>query len=330
MEPQVVRDIVEQAGRAPSVHNTQPWRFVARGDRIEFWTDPSRNLDVLDPDGRARHISCGAALLHARVAAARAGYAATVTVVPDEGQPDHLADLALTPADPQPSDRELGDAIAARRTTRAPFIAEPLAADAVDALRHAAEAEGCWLRVVEDPAEAVAVAVLLARADELEAADPAYRDELRRWTGAADDATEGVPASAVPDVPPGRRGSNYRLRDFVADRDQELAASSDDLDPPPAERPLVAVLGTVEDDLAAWLTAGQGLGRLLLVGAARGVAASPMTQPLEIPDTRRKLAVELGVVGHPQMVLRLGYASEATAAATPRRPLNEILTEEDS
>ena len=333
---QLLREIVEQAARAPSVHNTQPWRFVARGNTLELWTDPSRGLQVLDPTGRARHLSCGAALLHARVAAARAGYVADVTLLPDPNQADHLADLRLTAARPEPpdtSDIELAEAIAARRTTRAAFTPEPLSDEVVALLRQAAETEDCWLRVIDDAEDAAAITVVMARADELESADPAYREELRRWTGAGDDATEGIPVSAVPDVPPSRRGSNYRLRDFVADREEESGAPvAAAVDPPAAERPLVAVLGTSDDDVAAWLAAGQGLGRLLLVAAARGVAASPMTQPLEIPDTRRRLAVELGLVGHPQMILRLGFADADAGgpAVTPRRPVADILTEEGS
>jgi hypothetical protein len=66
--------------------------------------------------------------------------------------------------------------------------------------------------------------VLTARADEAESADPGYQEELRRWTTAADAASEGVPASAVPRVAPSRRGSNYRLRDFVPDREEQPGA----------------------------------------------------------------------------------------------------------
>ena len=329
MDQQVLRDVVAQAARAPSIYNTQPWRFVTRGDTIELWTDPARGLAVLDPTGRARHLSCGAALLHARVAAADAGFAVTVTALPEPTQPEHLADLRLDGATRPPrEDSALAGAIATRRTTRAPFTDETVPDEVLAALRRAAEAEGCWLRIVTSSEDAAAVAVLLARADELEAADPAYRDELRRWTGAAGDrGTEGVPDSAVPDVPPSHRGSNYRLRDFVADRDT-VEAGAMSQDPPPVERSLVAVLGTPDDDVPSWLAAGQGLGRLLLTAAARGVTASPMTQPLEIPDTRRRLATELGLLGHPQMILRLGYAPDGEAPATPRRPVEEILTEE--
>jgi hypothetical protein len=89
----------------------------------------------------------------------------------------------------------------------------------------------------------------------------------------------------------------------------------------------VLVLGTLDDDVEAWLAAGQALGRVLLMATARGVAASPMTPPLEIADTRRRLAVEFGVVGHP---LRLGYTGDDDAASTPRQAVEDILVERDA
>jgi nitroreductase len=335
MEEQTIRAIVESATRAPSIHNTQPWRFVAHDDTIEVWTDPARGLKVLDPTGRGRHISCGAALLHARLAAADAGYAATVTLLPDPAEPTHLADLALQPAPPrspagaggsagelsagEPSDSDLAAAIPARHTSREPFSDEPIAADTVRELRDAVAAEGAWLRIIETPEDATAVAVLLAHADEIQAADPAYVDELRTWTQRGDTG-DGIPSAAVPHTAPAERGSNYRLRDFVADREPDAAASHE---PPPVERPLIAVLGTTDDDVRAWIAAGQALGRLLLTATAHGVTASPLTQALEIPATRAGLGNELGVVGHPQMLLRLGYGK--SGAPTPRRPIEDVL-----
>jgi hypothetical protein len=93
---------------------------------------------------------------------------------------------------------------------------------------------------------------------------------------------------------------------------------------------LVAVLGTPGDDVPSWIASGQALGRLLLTAASIGVAASPLTQPLEVPYIRQRLTVELGLLGHPQMMLRLGYVSadgEERVVATPRRPVTDIITE---
>jgi nitroreductase len=330
MDEQTTRAIVESATRAPSIHNTQPWRFVSRADTVEVWTDPTRGLKVLDPTGRGRLISCGAALVQARLAAAAAGYAATVTLLPDPAEPNHLADLALHPTEAGAEERadivdsDLAAVIPERHTTRKRFSDEPIAAETIAQLREAAVSEGAWLRIIDTPEDATAVAVLLARADEVQAADPDYVAELRQWTHRGGTG-DGVPASAIPETAPAERGSNYRLRDFVADREPDATSPHD---PPPVERPLIAVLGTTDDDVRSWIAAGQALGRLLLTAAAHGVTASPLTQALEVPATRIGLAAELGLIGHPQMLLRLGYG--ASGAPTPRRPIDDVLERSDT
>lgn len=84
------------------------------------------------------------------------------------------------------------------------------------------------------------------------------------------------------------------------------------------------LLGTMGDDRAAWVQAGRALGRLLLRLTVAGLAASPLTQALDWPATRTRLQVELSLVGHPQMLLRLGWPSGA-GPTTGRRPVAEVL-----
>lgn len=323
----LVRSLVAAATRAPSVHNTQPWRFIAHDDVIELWTDPSRGLPVVDPDGRARHISCGAALVLGRVAATGSGRAVRVTTLPDAEAPEHLADLQLGDRrEADDEERALAAAIAARHTERGTFDETPVPPELVRALAEAVQAESCWLRVVDSADDVAAVAVLLARADDVQSADPAYKEELRRWTGREEGSTEGVPVSAVPAEAPADRGSSYRLRDFDADRDQSGPQWAGE--PPRPEHPLVVVLGTDHDDIVAWLAAGQAMGRLLLTATVHGLVASPMTQALEVPETRARLATELGLVGHPQVVLRVGRAPHGTPADggyANRRPVEDVL-----
>ncbi len=327
MADDLVHAVVSAATRAPSVHNTQPWRFVAHENVIELWTDPSRGLPVVDPDGRARHLSCGAALLLARVTAAGLGSAARVTTLLDAAAPEHLADLELAGAhQPGEDERALAAAVGVRHTERGVFDDSPVPPQLVRALAEAVRAEGCWLRVVDSADDAAAVTVLLARADDVQSADPAYREELRQWTGRDEDSGDGIPAAAVPAEAPAQRGSSYRLRDFDADRDDREPRWSGE--PPRPEHPLVVLIGTEHDDPASWLAAGQALGRLLLTATVHGLVASPMTQALEVPDTRSRLAAELGLVGHPQMVLRVGLAAQAsptTGGRARRRPVDDVV-----
>ena len=92
-----IRNILELARRAPSVHNTQPWRWRIDGRLLQLRADRSRQLRVADPLGRNFMISCGCALHHAVVGAGALGWRASVDLLPERAEPDVVARLHLVP-----------------------------------------------------------------------------------------------------------------------------------------------------------------------------------------------------------------------------------------
>ena len=192
----------------------------------------------------------------------------------------------------------------------------------MEELRAAVEAESAWLRPLNRPEDLPVVATVLAHADETERSDPAYVEELAKWSSFDESAREGVPRSAVDSTPVSERGSSYKLRDFDVDSSVTRGYEHTD-DPPAAEHPLVVVVGTAQDDPRSWLEAGMALGHLLLLATARGLSAAPMTQALEVPAARLQLGHGIGATGHPQMLLRIGYGTGHPT--THRRPVDEVL-----
>ncbi|MEU4749761.1 nitroreductase, partial [Micromonospora tulbaghiae] len=57
----VLEAAARQSLHAPSVFNTQPWRWRVTTDALELRADPDRQLAHTDPDGRLLMLSCGAA-----------------------------------------------------------------------------------------------------------------------------------------------------------------------------------------------------------------------------------------------------------------------------
>jgi hypothetical protein len=90
-------------------------------------------------------------------------------------------------------------------------------------------------------------------------------------------------------------------------------------------QPLVAVLGTVGDTPGDQLVAGQALQRVLLTATDDGLAASLVSQPIEVARAREQLRLALHQPGPPQMVLRIGYG--LPGRPTPRRPVREVMAE---
>lgn len=328
MEAHDLRPILEAAVRAPSVHNTQPWRFfvhpasAAGRDVIDVLADRERLLAVADPFGRELHISCGAAIELARIGGRSTGRSCTVHLLPDAHAPDRLAEISLGGAEPPtPEEERLAEAVSLRYTERGRFEDRPVPKELLEEMQGCAEEFETWVRPLDRPGDETVAAVLVARAGEIESANPEYESELTAWSGERLGASDGIPASVLPPPDEQPRGSPFRLRDFAGDAE---AGHVTEERPPRPEHPLVVLFGTAGDDKYHWLQAGRALGRCLLIAASAGVAASPMTQVLEVVSTRAMLTKELGLVGHPQVLVRMGYAHGHQRA--PRRPLDEVVT----
>ena len=310
------RQIVEAATHAPSVHNSQPWRFSCEADGLHLYADETRRLTVLDPYGRLLHLSCGAALLHAQVAARALGLDAAAELLPDADDPSRLATLRLSAGSGPSSDEQaLADAIALRHTYRDAFDDQRLPETLLTRFRLAAEAQGARLRALTEPDDLVELAVLLSWADSIEEADPAYRRELAAWVH-TELAEDGIPVAALPDDP--ERGSSLRLRDFALSGPRSGGG-----EPPVAEHPDVVVILSDDDSPRSWLQAGQAFGAVLLHAAHEGVMAQPLAQVTDFPAVRLRLRQALSLAGMPQLALRLGYATGV--AATPRRSVDDVL-----
>jgi nitroreductase len=312
-----VRRIVEEATRAPSVHNTQPWRWRSGPASVELIADASRRLPATDLDGRSMVISCGAALHHAQVAASALGWATAVTRFPDPSRTDLLARLDLSPAPPRPDGAELLDTLRARCTDRRRFTSWPVPPSR---LRHLADVARQWdtgAAALVDPAERFRSERLVMEAAELQ---QARRDAIAERDAWLDHSLrDGVPSAALVDS--GVLADAYPHR-FEAATDPELRGQ--DL----AMTDGLVVLFGVEDDPPSWLRAGEGLSAMWMAAAAGGLSMVPLSQVTEVDRTRQAFRTEvLHGFGHPLILTRVGWQAigRSDLVRTPRRPLDEVL-----
>jgi nitroreductase len=311
------RQVLVTAGRAPSVHNTQPWRFRPSAESIELHADPARHLGVSDPDRRELRISCGAALFTLRIALCGLGLRPVVALLPDPGRPDLLAvlrDGGRTP--PHPDVRELLAAVPRRHTNRRPFSATAVAAPEQHALRRAALREGASLHVVADREDRAELGRLAADAHRRQMADADFRAELARWTGTDEERRDGVPVSAGGPLPEPQ--DTWVHRDYTAGRGRSRAPGADYED-----EPLIAVLTSHTSGPAADLRAGEALQRILLTATASGLAVSFLSQLVEVAPVRERVRELIGSTRTPLAVLRIGHGWPV--AATPRLAVEDLL-----
>jgi hypothetical protein len=321
--------LVASAARAPSLHNSQPWRFRLRENAIELHSDPERLIPEADPDGREMLISCGAALYGLRLALRRLGYVPVVELMPDSVEPGraHSGPLACVGpggrARPSRDELDLISALPHRHTHRGPFGPGRVPERLLDALMEDAAADGAELILLSE-SQASELARLTQTARQ-QAASPQARAEERSWARPPDStARDGVPARArtgpAPMPPTRPQRQEDPAHEPLAPRD---FGSPGELPAGGALPSATAVLATPGDTPADWLRAGQALHRLLLRAATRWVFASLHSQALESPRLRAQVHDDLGIQGIPQMLLQFGRAN--TAAATPRRPVTDVI-----
>jgi nitroreductase len=319
MDTGFITQAVQLACRAPSLHNSQPWRWVFDGSALHLFADPSRIGHHTDSTGREVIISCGAVLDHLRVAGAAAGWGAAIHRFPDTADQDHLASIEFRRIDVvTDAQRALAEAIAHRRTDRLPF-APPTGWESFETvLRNIVEKRGVDLDVVDDDGRPM-LAHISRQTEHLRQHDASYEAELLWWTGYSD-GNEGIPPSAlVSDADTAR-----------VDVARHFPAAGDDNRRPQVERDhsLVLVLSTFDDSRENALCCGEVLSTVLLECTAAGLATCTLTQMIEIHTSREAVRRLTGNIREPQALIRVGTVPENKGAPpppTPRRAVSAVL-----
>jgi hypothetical protein len=317
-DTQILKKAVQLACRAPSVHNSQPWRWVAEDGILRLFVDRDRTVPGTDRSGREAILSCGAALDHLRVAVRAAGWDAQTERFPNPNDRDHLASIDFTPADHVTStQRDRAKAILRRRTDRLPLgqptywsLFEPV-------LRGTFDESLVTLDVLSDD-----VRPQLVKASQLSEAlrrdDESYHAELEWWTSSFA-LDEGVPPSALASDTESRRVDVAREFPVRSNQDRRPEVAVD--------WSKILVLSTPEDTRADVLRCGEALSTVLLECTMAFMATCTLTHLIELDESRDIVRGLLNDGGQPQVLIRVGIAPsmEAVPPPTPRRPPSDVL-----
>lgn len=316
LAPEQVEQVLRLAGRAPSLHNRQPWRFRIMPEVIELHADQDRRMPGTDPEDRELRLGCGAALFNLRLALAHVGVRPLVTLQPSVRIPGLLAEIRRGGSVHVGVEQSaLLRAITTRRTNRRPFLPTPVPKVHRNTLIGAVATEHAWVHMVEH-AQRAELFGLVRRAHEEQMASDRFRAEMAAWTGLREGAPEGVQASSAGPAPESQ--DEWVLRDFSGGHARPRVPGKDFEDDP-----LTMVLCSYSQGRQADLEAGQAMQRLLLTATSLGLAASFLSQVVEVPETRSQLRSLLGGALEPRAVLRVGYGSPVPP--TPRREPMELL-----
>ena len=318
LDPQVIANAVELACRAPSVHNSQPWHWVAEGSALKLFLEAHRVPHATDLSGREAIISCGAVLDHLRVALAASGWQAHISRFPNPNDLDHLATVEFSPLDfVTDADRARADAILNRHTDRLPFAPPPNWAAFEPVLRSTIDSEKAALHVLPD-----AVRPQLAEASRLTESlrryDSTYHAELHWWT-APYEVSDGVPYSTLVSVAERDRVDVARAFPAGAHPDRRPEVDHD--------QSTIVVLSTYGDSRRDALGCGEVLSDVLLEATLAGLASCTLTHMTELEGSRAVVRALTGADDDPQLLIRIGLVPSIAQLppATPRRPLADVL-----
>ncbi len=316
IDDQALADLVQLACRAPSVHNSQPWRLVARNGELRLFVAAERVPHATDHSGREAVISCGALLDHIRVAATASGWKAGIARFPNPNELDHLATITFRPLEfVTDADRTRAGAILRRRTDRLPFAAPPAWETFEPALRSTIDPTKATLQILDD-----SVRPRLAQASRLTESlrryDTSYHAELRWWTSPSE-VSEGLPYGSLASAAELQRVDLARAFPDGEDRDRRPDVTRD--------RSAIAVLSTRADGRREALGCGEVLSDVLLEATVADLATCTLTHMTELEASRSIIRTMAG--GDPQLLIRIGTVPELSElpSATPRRPLDEVL-----
>lgn len=327
--------LLNYAVLAPSILNTQPWRFSLADGYIRLEEDCSRRMLVADPEGRESTISCGAALMNLQVATRSFGCDLEIEVMPKSQPVNTLAAIRLDERQRHPTevDQQLREAMKIRRTFRFSFDRRPVDPHLLHEFSKLARPYNVDLTWIVTPERNRAVAQVVAEAEKVHLSDPDFKQEIRLWlqrrrsedheslrelyTRMGSASGHSPQSRAHPDQ--GTLSGAEAARSFATPesgsaRQYALAESS----------PALVLLATENDSRSEWLSAGQALQRVLLTATVAGLSASYLNPPIELPQLRRELATKFEIRILPQVLLRLGFGR--TIPPTPRRTVRKVLT----
>ncbi len=313
VDTQVIEQAVKLACRAPSLHNSQPWRWVVEGNTVHLFEDKDRVLYATDHTGREALLGCGAVLDHFRVAMAAAGFTANVDRFPNPNNPMLLASVDFTPMEfVTDGHRRRADAILRRRTDRLPFGEPPNWHEVETQMQEAVSAPAVRFDVIPDEfRHELADASQLAETSRLY--DSSYHAELARWTRPYETG-QGIPPSALVSADESDRVDVGRNFPVTPQSDRRVGFGED--------HSKIVVLSTYDSERGSVLQCGEMLSAVLLEATMAGLATCTLTHITELHAGRNVVAALIDQTSHTPSAdpRRRGPRSRRTPAPDPQAP----------
>lgn len=295
--------VLTRALRAtPALSSTARPRLRAGPAGVELHAGPRRQPPTVDPLGRGRTITGGAALRNVELAMAHLGHRSHTTLLPNPADPLHLATLGGTGgcddecgAVPEARERRLYRAMARAATSREVFSARQLSTALAGRLHEAVVPDGNTRGI---PTGVVVTVVTGNHLRTVGTVLAAAAGQVTRTPPAADEHD----LADVEHLLRRRPGTTAHPGVLLADQ---------------LGRGRLLLVTTPADSPTDWVRAGWAAQNVLLTAVDSGLLASVVGGVLDAPGVRATLADRFRLASCPQLLLRVGWA-KATAPGDRR------------
>lgn len=317
--------MIEQATKAPSGHNTQPWLFRICEDSIEIHPDNRKTLHVVDRNRREMFVSLGCATENLCIAAGSIGYASKVNVS-EEG----IISIELHSVDNQKKTLLSGQ-ITRRQTNRSIYNGKQIPEKVIRELLTLEKEEYigiyCWQK---QSIEFNKIRDYVLVGNKIQMSDSCFKNELKSWMrfNKRDEqqTLDGLSYAVfgAPNLPRwlSRLIMGTYLTPGMQNKSDEKKVNSSSH----------VVLFTVENDsIPEWIQLGRTLEHFLLKTTEAGIATAFINQPCELKVLAEQMQCEvIHQTGKekriPVVLLRMGYAK--AMPYSPRKERNEVIISE--
>lgn len=296
--------MIEQATKAPSGHNTQPWLFKINEASIEIHPNFDKSLPVVDPENRELFISLGCAVENLCIAASNKGYKSEAITADNGVITVNLAKQEAISADP------LFHSIATRQTNRSIYNGAIISSDTLKILKQIPLDENIDVFFYENgTTEFETISDFVVRGNTLQMNDKEFTGELKSWMRFnkkhQNRTNDGLSYAAfhAPNLP------MFIARPAISNALNAKRQNKGDIKKMQSSSHFI-LLTTRDNTLQQWIDLGRTMERFLLKSTELGIIHAYMNQPIEVEELSADLTKALHIDGFPTILLRIGYGDK--------------------
>jgi hypothetical protein len=315
------REIISYAIKAPSGHNTQPWKFKILDKAIEVYPNFDHSLPVVDSSNRELYISLGCAVENLCIAAEVKGYLAVPSICKTNNNTYYIH-IEMTPQ--APAFNSLFESIDKRQTNRSIYSYKPISPDTLKVIRYMPDETGVHHFVyINGDTVYRSLSDYIYQGNTIQMSDKLFKNELLSWIRfnprQVKKTMNGLSYKVMGSPSTPSFMGKMLVRCFLKPGKQNAA------DKQKLESSSCFVLFTTSHNTPEeWIMAGRSLERMLLKTTSLNMANGFMNQPCEIPELAARMQAQLPINHeHPTILIRLGYAQ--SMPYSPRKSVEEVI-----